>query len=439
MDALKELSKELGYPSGDKLWRAVQRRGIQVQKPDVLAYAKAQGQRQIFAARPKYNGKIVATDINDRWAADLIDYTTKPSRGKDDQPSVTPYQYILFVQDVFSRKIWAVSLRFKTPDVVQQAFEHIVRSGGGVPRELDTDDGAEFKGPFDAYLEEEHVEHSIADPRNKNARGMLDAAIRAFKQQLARIQVAENTRDWASLVSRAAKAYDESEHSALIGGAPNDVAEDDDLQFLLTERAAKDLQTNQTNIENRGAKLQRLGGFRAELPHKGRGFERNFKPRYADQVHQVSAVIGGDVVTTSGRSFPTRHVLAVPAATEAVNTGAISGGNEQIDKLRLASLQPYKASIVAFIGVGPKWIHEVSQHMKEIGAQPLMKNGLNYKKALTLLGFSVDDRGQVTIPAAQVAHAHVPILPAAGPVVAPRMRIHIKRAPRDDERPSMMP
>lgn len=105
MDALKELSKELGYPSGDKLWRAVQRRGIQVQKPDVLAYAKAQGQRQIFAARPKYNGKIVATDINDRWAADLIDYTTKPSRGKDDQPSVTPYQYILFVQDVFSRKI----------------------------------------------------------------------------------------------------------------------------------------------------------------------------------------------------------------------------------------------------------------------------------------------------------------------------------------------
>ena len=112
-----------------------------------------------------------------------------------------------------------------------------------------------------------------------------------------------------------------------------------------------------------------------------------------------------------------------------MNTGAISGGNEQLDKLRLTSLQPYKASIVAFIGAGPKWIHEISQHMKEIGAQPLMKNGLNYKKALTLLGFLVDDRGQVTVPNA----------PANVPVPAPvARRIGIKRPARDDERPSMV-
>ena len=233
MDALKALSKDLGYPSGDKLWRAVERKGLQVTRPEVLAYAQAQGQRQIFAARPKYNGKIVGTRINDRWAADLIDYTTKPSRGNDDPPSQEPYQYILIVQDVFSRKLWAVSMRVKTPEFAQQAFEHIVRSGAGVPRELDTDDGAEFKGPFEAYLKEEQIQHSIADPRNKNARGMLDAAIRAFKQQLARIQVAEHTRDWASLVTRAATAYNDSEHSALIGRAPNDVSEDEYVHFFL--------------------------------------------------------------------------------------------------------------------------------------------------------------------------------------------------------------
>ena len=190
----------------------------------------------------------MGTRINDRWAADLIDYTTKPSRGKDDPPSQEPYQYILIVQDVFSRKVWAVSMRVKTPEFVQQAFEHIVRSGAGVPRELDTDDGAEFKGPFEAYLKEEQIQHSIADPRNKNARGMLDAAIRAFKQQLARIQVAEHTRDWASLVTRAAKAYNDSEHSALIGRAPDDVSEDEDVQFLLKKQAAENLQTNEQTL-----------------------------------------------------------------------------------------------------------------------------------------------------------------------------------------------
>ena len=96
----------------------------------------------------KYDGKIVATRINDRWAADLIDYTAKPSQSKD---SKKPYQYVLIVQDVFSSKLWAVSLRTKTTEVVQQAFEHIVRSAKGVPRELDTDNGLEFRGTFEQY------------------------------------------------------------------------------------------------------------------------------------------------------------------------------------------------------------------------------------------------------------------------------------------------
>ena len=82
------------------------------------------------------------------------------------------------------------------------------------------------------------------------------------------------------------------------------------------------------------------------------------------------------------------------------------------------------------MGIG-KWEFEVAAHMKTLGMADLMKNGLNYRKALLLLGFADDAKGKVTMP------GHV--LPAAGPVVAPRMRIHIKRAPRDDERPSMMP
>ena len=102
----------------------------------------------------------------------------------------------------------------------------------------------------------------------------------------------------------------------------------------------------------------------------------------------------------------------------------------------MASLDPFKAQLLQYVGIG-KWEFEVAAHMKTLGMADLMKNGLNYRKALLLLGFAVDGRGKVTMP----GHVPIPppILPAAGPVVAPRMRIHIKRAPRDDERPSMMP
>ena len=66
------------------------------------------------------------------------------------------------------------------------------------PEELNTDQGPEFEGPFEEYLADEQIAHTTADLRNFNARGTLDAAIRSFKRQLSRIQVAEKTRDWAS-------------------------------------------------------------------------------------------------------------------------------------------------------------------------------------------------------------------------------------------------
>lgn len=324
MEALKELAKELGYPSGEKLWQAAQRRQLDVAKPQVLNFVRSQGQRQVLALRPKYEGKIVATKINDRWAADLIDYTAKPSLGKD--ASKEPYQYILIVQDVFSRKMWAVALRIKTTEVVQQAFEHIVRSGAGTPRELDTDNGLEFRGLFEQYLQEENIEHVVADPRNKNARGILDAAIRTFKQQLARIQIAEETRNWATLVPRAVAGYNDTVHHGLVGRAPGDVASDDNLKFILKEQAADNIQHNQALIESRGRRLTKLGGFRAELPNQPRGFERSFKPRYSDEVHRVSKVVGGVVYSESGKAFPSRHTLAVPSATDDVATGGMHGG-----------------------------------------------------------------------------------------------------------------
>ena len=36
--------------------------------------------------------------------------------------------------------------------------------------------------------------------------------------------------------------------------------------------------------------------------------------------------------------------------------------------------------------------------MKTLGMQPLMRNGLNYKKTIVLFGLHVSDRGEVTVP-----------------------------------------
>ena len=138
---------------------------------------------------------------------------------------------------------------------------------------MDTDDGAEFKGVFDTYLEEQGIQHTIADERNKDARDTLDHAIKAVRPTLTRLQLAIGKK-WFELVEEATHAWNHLKHYGLIGRAPEEVASDDDAKFLLTERAAADIQHNQKQIEARGRKLEQEGGCGEEFPQQKREHKR---------------------------------------------------------------------------------------------------------------------------------------------------------------------
>jgi hypothetical protein len=433
---LQALSKELGYPSAAKLYKAARRQGLDVKLKDVEAIVKTQATRQVLHKKPAFVGKIAATEINDRWAADLIDYTAKPSVAKIATPVATkepPYQYIFIVQDIFSRKVFAEPLRTKTPQACKEAMERVVAEHGK-PLRLDTDDGPEFKTTFQAYLDQEHIFHVTGDPRSKNDRATLDHAIKSVRQQLARIQVAEGTRDWAPLVSRVVNAYNDTVHDALEGRAPDDVEGDADLQFSLEQKAARDLQTNTKLIEARGQKLLREGGFRTELPPND--FERSFHPRYSDVVHKVKAIHNAYVEDEHGNIQPTKHVLAVPSASENVDTKGLGLGSAQREREHLAALEPFKDRILTYVGAG-KWIHEVALYMKTIGADRALK-GINYKKAALLLGLHVGAKNWITNPSYVAPAGPLPAAPAAPaaafdaaprPVLAPveaRRRLNVK-------------
>ena len=99
MEQLRELSNELGHPSADKLWQEAQRRNLDVTRKQVFQLVQGSSARQVLKKRPDYQGKVVAVEINDRWAADIIDYNAHPSA---DPKGGDPYQYILIVQDIFS-------------------------------------------------------------------------------------------------------------------------------------------------------------------------------------------------------------------------------------------------------------------------------------------------------------------------------------------------
>ena len=424
MDELRALYAELDEPSASKLWMEAQRRNLPLKRTEVFEFASKQGTNQVFGSRQKHNGKVVAFEINNRWAADLIDYNARPS---PDKTGGEPYQYILIVQDIFSRVLFAHALKNKDQETCQQAFDSIVRHAG-IPDRLDTDNGHEFKGQFQDYLDEEKIHHSVSDARSKNARATLDSAIKGLRQKLARLQITRNRRDWASLLSQAVESHNRTVHGSLVGRAPYQVHWDKNLQFDLRNKAAQDAQQNNDAFTKKAEQLTRLGGFRDEVLSKTK-FERSFQPKFGDEVHQVQRVAGNVVVDSTGQAFPTRHVMPVPSESANVDTtGMQQGGSARIDRVRLEKLEPFRARIVAFVGDG-KTENEVVRHMKTLGMDQLTNAGFNFKNMLQLLGFSTGTgRGSSTAMVSNLAAAAPeaePVPPRNGPL----RRITAKRAP----------
>ena len=414
MDRLPALAKELGYPAAKKLFSAAQRENIKVTYKQVLDFTKRQNVRQVFHALPPSKGKIAAIGLNDTWVADLVDYSWQPSKSEEEEPA---YQYILVVQDIFSRKLMARPIRDKLAQSCKEAFQSIVEQAGAKPQVLSTDQGWEFKGAFDDYLREEGIYHSLKDPRALNSQGTLDAAIRALRPMLARIQAEESTGNWAAEVARAVSAYNRMEHSHLHGRTPNEVHSDGALQFALQKEAAQDLQHNSDLVTKRDNRLVNAGHFREELP--AQKFRRGFQVKYGDKVHVVQSVLANHVIDEEGKEFVTRHVLPVPAGSSDTNVGAASKAVAPADEKKKAALQPFKQRLSDFLGEVGKYEFEVVNYMKELGMGPLMVHGLSYRRAMQLLGFTV--HGNARGSGKQlVTRPHAPAAPVPAAPAGPR-------------------
>ena len=417
MDQLPALAEEHGYPSTNKLFDAAQRAGVKVTFKQVKAFVLSQNVRQVFHQLPPSKGKIAAPNLDDTWVADLVDYSWQPSESKA-KSSEPAFQYILLVQDVFSRRLMARPIRNKLATTCQEAFQSIVEERKTKPTVLSTDQGWEFKGAFNDYLEREGIYHRLKDPRALNSQGTLDAAIKALRPMLARIQAEESTNDWASEVERAVTVYNHLVHSHLHGRAPDEVQDDGDLRFHLKKQAAQDMQHNSDMIKKRDDRIAAAGHFREELP--ARQFRRGFQVKYGDKVHKVKSVFANRVVDEDDNEFVSRHVLPVPAGSSDTKMGGPKAVAPADEKKKTA-LEPFKQRIADFLGDLGKFEFEVANYMKEIGMGPLMVHGLSYRRAMQLLGFTVHGNARGSGKQLVTKPGHVPAAPAPVPAApAPR-------------------
>lgn len=157
---IERISEELNRPSAAKLKVALKKAGVAFAAKDIHVLTRKDTGRQLLAPRQQDKGKIVATDIDERWAADVIDYTSPPSKKSGEK-------YILVAQNIFSRKVYARALLKNDARTVAAAFKEIVQQAKDSPEQLNTDKGGEFTGnPFQVALRDLKITHKVKDPKD---------------------------------------------------------------------------------------------------------------------------------------------------------------------------------------------------------------------------------------------------------------------------------
>ena len=287
MEALAELSDQLGNPGSRRLHLEARRRGIRVSRKQVEDLVKRQGQRQIFQPVQPSKGKSAAEGYSARYQADLADMSSTPSKG---------FRYFLVLVNVFSREAWAAPLPSKEAGAVAPALRGLLEGLPEPPQVLSTDEGTEFGGAVGDLLQSLGIAHRThVGKQDINALGVLDRALQNVKARLARMMARSDSDDaeWADVLPRAVAASNQASHSA-VHESPEELLESKEALFMVLQDNARKLEHNQKLTDRRVSKLREAGAFRRPLGNARQFNKRGFRATYGD-LERPLAVVGSTV------------------------------------------------------------------------------------------------------------------------------------------------
>ena len=165
---------------------------------------------EIYSKGPKKNYATNKTDvyhIDDIWSLDMLDlkdYGLKNNRG---------YRYVLVIINNFSKFGWTIPLKNKKAEIIEDAFENILKSSKRKPNLIETDDGSEFVNKlFTNLLNNKKIKRYS---RNTSLRAVFAERFNRTIRDLLKRPVFENgDGNWIDVLPTITKQYNNRIHSS---------------------------------------------------------------------------------------------------------------------------------------------------------------------------------------------------------------------------------
>ena len=147
-----------------------------------------------------------------RWSCDLV--------GPLPTTKGTGHRFIMVMIEHFSKWVELVALPQKTARFTAAAFNSCVLSRYGAPAECLTDQGTEFRGEFQAMLDDALVDHRRTSRDHPQADGLAERMVQTIKVALRKFCLENDKTTWDTALPRIAMGYRMSKQASLSNYSP---------------------------------------------------------------------------------------------------------------------------------------------------------------------------------------------------------------------------
>ena len=389
---LQALYEEAGKPGARAFRTYARRKGEDLTSTEAQQFVAQQASGQVFAGRLPSDGKVTASREDMRAQADLLDFSKRASSQRDGAA-----KYALIVTDLFTKEAWVEVMQDKSDAETKDAMRKVLSSNGTAFKEISVDLGREFGPGFEELMQDRGIVVRRKDPQQINAIAGVDRAQQSIKSILKNIQ---GDGGWAKGIKRAVTLYNDREHSALYGAAPDDVSELPVLQYQLEKEAGQKVAHNNKMWRRKAGRLRDKGAFRVPLDRNT--WERIDAPKFGGEVHQVRELVGANVRDSEGNSYPVRQVLPVPGTSADIDVPEelVPGSGRRREQIQ--NLRPFSDALKAELANSPGGEMTLARVTRFLQARPGFLNTADvyrlpvqgrYVRFLRLFGFEIRGSG----------------------------------------------
>lgn len=307
MDKLEEIYNKYNFPGMNKLFQLAEDQGLNVKRSDVQKFIKNQKVSQVFSQPVKKPGHIVAFNPNEKIQMDLIDMSKFKNSNKG-------YAYLLFVIDVFTRKVYVYPIKKKTISEIEDKLKNHF-STINKPSYITSDSEPAFLSKqIKELLENNNIYHNVVDKGNHQALGVIDRAILTIKQAIYQRIFDKGSTKYIDELQSVVDAYNNTPHEGLNNIKPNNVESNIDAVQVLNHRKYRESQKSQPKFKV---------GDVVRVQVQKTVFSRGFDKQFSQNTFTIEEIELNYAKLSNGNVVPFRRLKLVSEAQDEIKNDVV--------------------------------------------------------------------------------------------------------------------